>query len=339
MKKTILYVFGIMLLLLLIGCNSNKTESSGDKSNKSRETKKIAYITPGLDLPFWRYLANGIENEVIDSGMDAVVQIYDSSNSTETQLKNAQDAIANGVDLIIISPTDSSSCPAVLNVAEDANIPVIVADIGTDSGKYEAFIITPNAKGSKELGDFVMKYMKDNGMADKTAAQITGSLARNNVKARYDGFRSALDEVGVKEEDYRQLENYTRAEAEGYAQDLLTTYQDLGVIFCHMDEPTLGVVKAVENTDKVGDVIVCGFDGTPETIEAIKEGKLLAAAVQQPALFGKTSVTLAQKIFNGEPLEKETEILTLLVTQDNVNDENIIKQLSENVFPESKAKK
>jgi ribose transport system substrate-binding protein len=26
--------------------------------------KTIVYLTPGLDLPFWRYLAKGIENTV-----------------------------------------------------------------------------------------------------------------------------------------------------------------------------------------------------------------------------------------------------------------------------------
>ena len=90
--------------------STTKPQSAGNSSKSSSGTKKIAYITPSLDLPYWRYLANGIENEVIDSGMNAKVQIYDSKNSNETQLQNAQDAIAQQSDIIIISPTDSSSC-------------------------------------------------------------------------------------------------------------------------------------------------------------------------------------------------------------------------------------
>lgn len=319
--------------------DAGSSEAQGGSEGTSSGTKKIAYLTPGLDLPFWRYLANGIENKVIDTGMDAEVQVYDSSNSSEKQLQNAQDAIAKGVDLIIISPTDSSSCPSVLSAAEDAGIPVVIADVGTDSGKYEAFVVTPNAEGSKELGEYVLKYMKDNGMADKTAAQVTGSLARNNVKSRFDGFNEALEENGVKMEDYRQMDKYTRAEAEGYAQDLMTTYPNLGVIFCHMDEPTLGVVKAVQNADKQESLVVCGFDGTPETVEAIKGGELLAAAIQQPALMGALSVEAAQKIFDGEKPEEKVEVPTLLVTKENCEDTEITKQLAENVFPESKAAK
>ena len=163
MKKRILALLCAgMMVLAFAGCSNSQPSGEGESSppaqeetGGSTETKRLAYLTPGLDLPFWRYLANGIENEIIDSGMDATVQVYDSKNSSETQLQNAQDAIAQGVDLIIISPTDSSSCPAVLNLAEDAGIPVVIADVGTDSGKYDAFIVTPNAEGSQELGEYV----------------------------------------------------------------------------------------------------------------------------------------------------------------------------------------
>ncbi len=101
-------------------------------------------------------------------------------------------------------------------------------------------------------------------------------MARNNIKARYEGFNAALEEFDVELADYKQMSQFTRAEAEGIASDLLTTYDDLAVIFTHMDEPTLGTVKAVQNADKGDSVIVCGFDGTPETVTSIENGELLA---------------------------------------------------------------
>lgn len=346
MKRKMVAMFCVGLMALsTVACGgsadstqtSNETKETTAEVTETADQKQIAYLTPGLDLPFWRYLANGIENEVIDSGMAATVQVYDSNNSSETQLQNAQDAIAKNVDLIIISPTDSSSCPAVLSLAEEADIPVVIADVGTDSGTYDAFIVTPNADGSQELGEYVLQYMKDNGIEGR-AAQITGPLARNNIKARYEGFNAALEKFNVELADYSQMNQFTRAEAEGIAQDLMTTYADLGVIFVHMDEPTLGAVKAVQNADKGDSVIVCGFDGTPETVEKIESGELLAAAIQQPALMGKYAVQAAQQIFAGETPEEQIDVPTLLVTVDNCKDEDITAQLNENVFPESKAK-
>src|SRR4051794_13539576 len=75
-------------------------------------SKEVVYLTPGLDLPFWRYLSKGVESVVTKQGY--TYQALDSHNSAQTQLQNAQDAIARGVAGIVISPTDSSTAPSVL---------------------------------------------------------------------------------------------------------------------------------------------------------------------------------------------------------------------------------
>ena len=36
--------------------------------SRAAETKEIVYLTPGLNLPFWRYLSNGIELEAKKAG-------------------------------------------------------------------------------------------------------------------------------------------------------------------------------------------------------------------------------------------------------------------------------
>src|SRR5690242_1339553 len=104
--------------------------------------KDIVYLTPGLDLPFWRYLSKGIEATMKEKGFG--YQALDSHNSAQNQLQNAQDSIARGVAGIIISPTDSSTAPSVLTLAKRAGIPVVIADIGTNSGDYSSFIISDN---------------------------------------------------------------------------------------------------------------------------------------------------------------------------------------------------
>src|SRR5215472_12605764 len=70
---------------------------------RAADNKEIVYLTPGLDLPFWRYLSKGIEAEATQKGYE--FHALDSHNSAQTQLQNAQDAIARKVAGIIISPT------------------------------------------------------------------------------------------------------------------------------------------------------------------------------------------------------------------------------------------
>ena len=123
--------------------------------------KDVVYLTPGLDLPFWRYLSKGVESVAKKEGYG--FQVFDSHNDAQTQLKNAQDAIARGVAGIAISPTDSSTCPSVLALAQKANIPVVIADIGTNEGEYVSFIISDNREGAYGTGKALVAAMKRKG--------------------------------------------------------------------------------------------------------------------------------------------------------------------------------
>jgi hypothetical protein len=100
----------------------------------------------------------------------------------QTQLKSAQDAIARGVAGIVVSPTDSSTCPSVLALAQKAKIPVVIGDIGTNEGEYVSFVISDNREGANGVGKALVAAMKEKGMADGTVGLVTISLTRNNGK-------------------------------------------------------------------------------------------------------------------------------------------------------------
>jgi ABC-type sugar transport system substrate-binding protein len=149
---------------------------------RAADTKEIVYLTPGLDLPFWRYLSKGIEAEAKKAGYSYTA--LDSHNSAETQLKNAQDAIARGVAGIAISPTDSSTAPSVLALAARAKIPVVVADIGTNSGEYVSFIISDNYQGAHGVGEALAAALNDKGWTSGCPAASSPSHRRARTARR-----------------------------------------------------------------------------------------------------------------------------------------------------------
>ena len=144
--------------------------------------KRLAYLTPGLDLPYWRTLANGINDEAAKHG--ATSTTYDSHNSAQTQLQNAQDAIVKQVDGIVLSPTDTSTAPSVLAAAAQAGIPVVIADIGTSSGEYLSFVISNNEEGAYGIGKVLAQKLAASGNKNNTVGLVTISLARQNGKDR-----------------------------------------------------------------------------------------------------------------------------------------------------------
>ena len=302
---------------------------------RAAEEYQIAYLTPGLNVPFWKYLSDGIKQaaatDAAKSGAKITVTDYDSQNSAATQLQNAQDVITAGVDLIIISPTDSSSAPEVLELAAENKVPVVIADIGTDSGDFVSFVISSNESGAYDAGKVLMSTMADKGWKGGDVLMITISQARLNGQNRTKGFTRAVEEAGGKIVQFLESKDYTRAEAQTQASDMISANPDAHGFFAQHDEAALGSEAAIEESGKANDIVLASFDGSPESVELIKQGKIVAAAMQQPVLMGRISAEVGLKHLRGEQVDKQTEVPTILVTPQNVKD--LEAKLADTVFP------
>ncbi len=293
------------------------------------QTKEIVYLTPGLDLPFWRYLSKGIEAEAKKEGYSYTA--LDSHNSAETQLKNAQDAIARGVAGIAISPTDSSTAPSVLALAARAKIPVVVADIGTNSGEYVSFVISDNKEGAHGVGVALAEALKEKGWTDGSIGLITISQARKNGQARTAGFREAMKEAGItKEAGLQQMQSYTADETFKFTQDMLTANPDMRGMFIQTDQPTIGALRAIKAAHRDGTLLVAAFDGIPEFVDLLKKGEIVASGMQQPYLMGvKSGEALMTALKGGKP---EKEILVPIVVATSKNIDQILPTIKQTVF-------
>jgi ribose transport system substrate-binding protein len=292
-------------------------------------SKEIVYLTPGLDLPFWRYLSKGIESVAKKEGYQ--YQALDSHNNAQTQLKNAQDAIARGVASIIISPTDSSTAPSVLTLAERAKIPVVVADIGTNSGEYVSFIISDNEKGAHGVGEALAAAMKEKGWASGSVGLVTISQARKNGQARTKGFRDAMKAAGItKEAGLQQMQSYTADETFKFTQDMLTANPDMRGLFIQTDQPAIGALRAIKAAHREGTLLVAAFDGIPEFVGLLKSGEIVASGMQQPYLMGVRSGEAAFVALKGGKPEKEILVPIVVATSKNID--QILPTIRETVF-------
>lgn len=284
-------------------------------------TKQIVYLTPGLDLPFWRYLSKGIESAAKAKGYD--YQALDSHNNPQTQLQNAQDSIAKGVAGIVISPTDSSTCPSVLALAKQAKIPVVIGDIGTNSGDYESFIISDNYEGAHGVGKALAAALKAKNWLGGTVGIVSISQARKNGQARTKGFRDGLKEGGFtgKEAALQQMQSYTADETFKFVQDMLTANPDLRGLFVQTDQPAIGALRAIKAARKDGEVLVAAFDGIPDFVELLKSKQLVCSGMQQPYLMGQKSGEALVSSLEGKKPEKEILVPILVVTSDNIDAE------------------
>jgi ABC-type sugar transport system substrate-binding protein len=292
--------------------------------------KDIVYLTPGLDLPFWRYLSKGVEAAAKDKGYSC--QTLDSHNSAQTQLQNAQDSIARGVAGIVISPTDSSTAPSVLALARRANIPVVIADIGTNSGDYVSFIISDNYKGAHDVGAALAASLKKKGWEGGSVGIVAISQARKNGQARTKGFLDGLKDGGFtgKQAGLQQMQSYTADETFKFTQDLLTANPDMRGLFIQTDQPAIGALRAIKAARRDGELLVAAFDGIPEFVELLKSGQIVVSGMQQPYLMGVRSGEAMMSALGGTAPDKEIIVPILAVTSDNI--EQLLPTVKKTVF-------
>ena len=97
-------------------------------------------------------------------------------------------------------------------------------------------------------------------------------------------------------------------------ENLLQGKPEIKAVFAHNDEMALGAVEAINSSGK--DIMVIGFDGNDDAINAIKAGEMEATVAQQPELIGKLAVDAGRDVLQGKKLEKIIPAPLKLVTKD-----------------------
>jgi ABC-type sugar transport system substrate-binding protein len=102
------------------------------------------------------------------------------------------------------------------------------------------------------------------------------------------------------------------------ANDMITKYPNLKIIYACDDSEALGAIEAVKAAGKSNQIKVfgIGYMGA-ESKAALKSGELAGTCTQSPAFEGRTSVDLAVKAANGEKVPTYVMTECLPVTKEN----------------------
>ncbi|GGX35129.1 substrate-binding domain-containing protein [Undibacterium squillarum] len=280
-------------------------------------SKTIFYITPGLDLPFWRTLGMGVASIAANNGYQ--YKVLDSTNSDAKQSANIEQAIREQAAGIVLSPTDSKSAQAVLELTSRARIPVVIADIGSNGGEFVSYVKSDNYRGAFTVGEIVAAALKEKRLSNPQFALCTIALSRKNGQDRTNGFLDAMKEAGYTNMvALRQMQSYTREETYQFVKEILRDHPKVAALFIEVDKPTLGALAALKDLRKLKEVIVGSYDGIPEFVDHLKSGNLVAVGMQQPFLMGTQSAEILIGAIHGRKQAKQVMVPVLNATSKNI---------------------
>ncbi|HEY6915792.1 MAG TPA: substrate-binding domain-containing protein, partial [Paludibacter sp.] len=130
MKKHIL-----VFLLLAIVFSACKDDNANDK--------KVIGVSQCSDDAWRRTMNNEMLREAaFYPGVE--VKIKTAHDSNQKQIRDIESFIAEGVDLIIVSPNEAVPLTPVIEKAMKEGIPVVLVDRKISNGQYTAFVGADN---------------------------------------------------------------------------------------------------------------------------------------------------------------------------------------------------
>lgn len=277
---------------------------------------KLVYIASDLRIPFWSIMDRGIQRQATALGYEIVS--YSANNDAKSELEFTVKAIKEGAAGIIVSPTNSSACVTILKLAQNAGIPVVISDIGTDSGTYVSYISSDNYEGAYQIGKVLTRHLQALKWNDGRVGIISIPQKRENGKARTAGFMKAMDEAGIKAADLKQQVTFSYQETYDFSKELIASNSDLRAIWLQGSDRYQGALDAIEHSGKKGQILLVCFDAEPEFLDMIPKGILVGAAMQQPFLMGEEAVNAMHKHLRGEKVERALRLPILPVSTQSI---------------------
>ncbi|WP_027953930.1 MULTISPECIES: ribose ABC transporter substrate-binding protein RbsB [Halobacillus] len=309
MNKRFLLMIGAVLLFLS-ACSLQPPEWAKPNNNKNPEDIKVGLSVSTLNNPFFVSMKDGVEKEAEAQGMDVVV--VDAQNDAAKQVSDVEDLIQQGVDVLLINPTDSSAVSTAVQSANSLGIPVVTLDRSSEKGEVATLVSSDNAKGGRMAAEYIVEQLGE----DAKVAELEGVPGASATRERGSGFHTVADEqLNVTA---KQTANFDRTEGLNTMENILQGNPDLEAVFAHNDEMALGAYQAIQSSGR--DVLVVGFDGNEDAMTSIQNGNLSATVAQQPEQIGSLAVQAGADVLQGEEVEETIPVPLKLVTTENIDE-------------------
>lgn len=294
MKKVHLVLL-MMIMLVLAACSTEAPGSSSKESDSSDKdgSYKIGLSVSTLNNPFFVTLSDGAKAKAEELG--ATLTVVDAQDNAAKQASDVEDLIQQGVDLILINPTDSEAVVATVEAANAADIPVITVDRSSEGGEVVAHIASDNIAGGELAGEYLLGLIGEGAQV----VELEGIAGSSAARDRGEGFNNIANEK--LDVVAKQTANFNRAEGLTVMENILQGNPDVKAVFAHNDEMALGALEAIEAAGK--DILVVGFDATEDAVKSVEAGKLAGTVAQKPDLIGQKAIEAAIKSLKGEKVE------------------------------------
>ena len=304
-KMQINYQFAFIILMIMVLLASCSQEEKKYQIGVSQCSDDIWRDKQNSELQIGAYFHDNVE-----------LRFAAAYDSDERQIQQIDSLVATGIDLLIVAPNQVSTISPAIDRAYDKGIPVIVFERKTNTKKYTAYMGADNYEMGHLMGEYVATRLNERGRI----IEVMGLKGSSPAIERHNGFREAIAQHPGIQVVATLQGDWTEPTAYNMVKQWLDKNKGDGkidLVFGMNDRTAMGARKAFEEAGGALPLF-CGIDGLPGENGGIRlvQDSLLDASYIYPT-HGDQLIQLAVDILEGRPYEKETKLMSALVTQEN----------------------
>lgn len=273
-KRTFaIFAFIVALsLVFIVSCvqpSEQNTTVNNVAQNKSGKIR-IGFLMDALHQERWQKDRDIFMKRAAELGAEVILQTADEKD--EVQLKQAENVLTQGVDVIVLVPHNAEVAGQIVDMAKRQNVPVISYDRLVKNSQPDLYISFDNEK----VGELQAKYLVDK-QPKGNYVLIGGAPTDNNSKLLREGqikiLQPFIDRGDIKIVANQWAREWLADEALKHAENALTmNNNNVAAIVTSNDGTAGGAIQALNTQGLSGKVLVSGQDAEAAALQRILAG-------------------------------------------------------------------
>lgn len=275
MKKLVLIAAIALFGLISLACvqssqNANTTANTTSNANPKSGKLRIGFSMDTLKEERWQKDRDLFVKRAEELGAEVLVQAADGKD--ETQIKQAESLLLQGVDVLVVIPHNSEVSATIVEKAKKANIPVISYDRLIRNSEPDLYISFDNEK----VGEMQAKYLVEKAPKGNYVL-IGGAPTDNNAqlfrKGQMNILQPLIDKGDIKVVADQWARDWLADEALKHTENALTQNNNNVVAIVASNDATAGgAIQPLVRQNLAGKVLVSGQDADLAALQRIVQG-------------------------------------------------------------------
>lgn len=326
MQRGMVGLLAMGLAVAALGCGSASDKPEVPKELIARGGLHLAVIPKGTTHEFWKSIHAGAikaQRELEAQGVQVRITWKGPirEDDREQQIQVVEGFLSQGVNGIVLAPLDASALVRPVQEAKRAGIPTVVIDSALASEDAVSFVATDNEKGGALAADRLGTLLQGKGRVLVLRYQEGSASTEAREKGFLDRMKAQYPGVEIVSSD--QFAGPTRDTAKRASENLLNRFgSQIDGVFTPNESSTAGMLLALQDVGKAGQVRFVGFDSSEAFVTAMRNKQLDGVVLQNPLEMGYQGVKSMVAHLQGQSIQPRVDTGVVIVTPENLDTED-----------------